>query len=379
METLYRITESSCKCTERRHLMGDYSRFISEKRRSVPTPESLVGPDGRCVFGTFDKEFKDMDLLRAKRPTGAPDFLNSKKLTLWEACEVHLEQGLLLSVVCDMGIFGLNLNVFYDKRSQKVYQWQTNVASKEAVIAPNLLDGNMAEVLHKNGYIRYINDFQIGKCRLYGSHKNKKGDFIEYDFDLTRISKPSIVSIPFGENRPLYSQKDFLIPKGYLIINGERMETTDTSAAIIDDHRGYYPRRMHYDWVTTMGRSLNGEEKYFAFNLTRNQSRNQKDYNENLIWKEGEISLLPPVSFKRNVPTKKFSGRAAWLVEDKHDMVRLKFHLKNIFRMEIHAAVVKIEYYITFGELEGYLRDENGEKIILDGLTGMGEDKTMLF
>ena len=40
--------------------------------------------------------------------------------------------------------------------------------------------------------------------------------------------------------------------------------------------------------------------------------------------------------------------------------------------------MVKIEYYIAFGELEGYLRDENGEKIILDGLMGMGEDKTML-
>lgn len=358
--------------------MGEYSKYISELRRSVPTPESLVDPDGKCVFGTFDKEFKDMDLLRAKKPTKAPDFLKSKKLTLWEACEVHLEHGVLLSVVCDMGIFGLNLNVFYDKRTHEVFQWTTNVPSKEAVIAPNLLDGSVAEVLHKNGYIRYINNFEIGKSRLYGSHKNKKGDFIEYDFDLTRISLPSIVSIPFGENRPLYSQKDLFVPKGYLIINGERMETTDTSAAIIDDHRGYYPRKMHYDWVTTLGRELNGEKKYFAFNLTRNQSINQKDYNENLIWKEGEISLLPPVTFKRNRQTKKFVDRATWLVEDSYDMVNLRFHIKNIFRMEVHAVIVKIEYYITFGELEGYLRDENGEKIWLDGLMGMGEDKTLL-
>jgi len=35
-------------------------------------------------------------------------------------------------------------------------------------------------------------------------------------------------------------------------------------------------------------------------------------------------------------------------------------------------------FNITFGELEGYLRDEDGKKYILDGLTGIGEDKTLL-
>lgn len=32
------------------------------------------------------------------------------------------------------------------------------------------------------------------------------------------------------------------------------MLTDDESTAIIDDHRGYYPRKAHYDWVTTMGK-----------------------------------------------------------------------------------------------------------------------------
>ena len=31
-----------------------------------------------------------------------------------------------------------------------------------------------------------------------------------------------------------------------------------------------------------------------------------------------------------------------------------------------------------FGELEGYLRDEDGKKDILDGMMGMGEDKSLL-
>ena len=45
--------------------MGEFSKFISPKRRSVPTPKHLV-EDGKCVFGTFDKEFETMDFLKIK-------------------------------------------------------------------------------------------------------------------------------------------------------------------------------------------------------------------------------------------------------------------------------------------------------------------------
>ena len=63
-----------------------------------------------------------------------------------------------------------------------------------------------------------------------------------------------MASIPFGKNRPLYSQKDFFKAEGRLVINGEEMLTDEDSTAIVDDHRGFYPRRAHYDWVTTMGK-----------------------------------------------------------------------------------------------------------------------------
>ena len=40
--------------------MGEYSKYIAQERRSVPTPKDMV-KDGKCVFGTFDKEFETMD------------------------------------------------------------------------------------------------------------------------------------------------------------------------------------------------------------------------------------------------------------------------------------------------------------------------------
>ncbi len=380
--------------------MGEYSKFIANERRSVPTPKDMV-KDGVSVFGTFDKEFETMDLLSIKNATALPKCFNKLKLTLWEATEVHLKEGVLLAVVCDMGIFGKTMNVFYDKNDHKVYCWDTNLKSKDTVIAPNLINGSVAEAHTDVSFVKYVNNFQDGKCELSGKHVGKclitvpqqgktaveaiKENYseatLEYSFELTRLSKPCVVSIPFSakRNRPLYSQKDFFKAEGKLIINGRELLSDEDTVAIVDDHRGYYPRKAHYDWVTTMGKcEVDGKKKWLAFNLTRNQSIDQDKYNENLIFFEGKTSLLPPITFTRNPETVDFKNYAEWIVKDDYDMVNLKFKVYGINPMIMHAGVVNIDYYITFGELEGYLRDEDGKKYILDGMLGMGEDKTLL-
>ena len=381
--------------------MGKFSEFIAPERRAVPTPKSMVRPDGSCEFGTFDKEFEEMDLVKLNHPTALPNCFNKLKLTLWEATEIHLKNGVLLAVVCDMGIFGKTLNIFYDKRDHKVYCWDTNLASKDTVIAPNLINGSIAEAHTPVSFVKYVNNFQDGKADLSGKHEGKclitagredktsveaiKENYgeasIEYEFHLTRLSDPCVVSIPFDKKRPrpLYSQKDFFKVEGRLVINGEEMLSDEDTTGIIDDHRGFYPRRAHYDWVTTMGKcNVNGEEKFLAFNLTRNQSIDQDKYNENILWLEGKSSLLPPIKFTRSPESKDFRNYSEWIVKDEHDMVNLKFKVYGINPMIMHAGIVNIDYYVTFGELEGYLRDEDGNKYVLDGMLGMGEDKTLL-
>ena len=382
-------------------IRGEYSKYIDETRRAVTTPEDICRPDGTCAFGTFDKEFEQMDFLNLRRPTSMPNLFNRLKLTLWEATEVHFEHGVLLAVICDMGIFGKTMNVFYDKRTHKTYCWDTNLKSSETAIAPNLINGSVAYAETKAGFVRYKNTLNEGRVDLEGIHKGKclitdprsdktaveaikenTGEAqIFYDLHLTRLSNPSIVSIPFSKTRPrpLYSQKDFFKAEGFLTINGEKMECDENTVAVVDDHRGYYPRRAHYDWVTTLGRyDFDGEKKYLAFNLTRNQSIDQEQYNENILWLEGATSLLPPVTFTRDPETADFRNYAEWLIRDEYGMVDLKFKVYSLNPMILHAGIVNIDYYITFGELEGFILDEAGTKYDLTGCMGMGEDKTLL-
>ena len=275
-------------------IRGEYSKYISQKRRKQKTPKALVDQKGKIIFGTFESEFENMDLLKAKGPARVPNFFNKYKLTLWEVVEVNLQNGVLLGALCDMGFSGFHFNMFYDKRNKTTYCWETKIRSSQVKISKNLINGNIAEVITNNSYIKFINNFEKGECLVYGQHtgkclvnkydetikvdninKNYSECEIKYEFKLKRISKPSVVSIPFphSNNRVLYSQKDFFKIEGKLVINGEEFLTDENTTALIDDHRGYYPRRAHYDWLTTMDNyKIDNKKQFFAFNLTHNQS-----------------------------------------------------------------------------------------------------------
>lgn len=351
----------------------DFKKYLSKKREAIPTPDNIVDELGNCYFGTFDKEFPRMDFLNVNKPSSLPNFFNKYKLTLWEATEINFDKVILLTAVCDMGIFGTALTVLYDKRTKKCTSWQELFPASKAVISDTIINSSETYSKGKKVKIKYINNFQFGEAIVSGYATDKKSGVIDYRVKLSRVSKPSIVSIPFDSNRPLYSQKDLFKVEGYLEFNGERFEADSATTAIIDDHRGYYPRKAHYDWVTTMGKKeIDGTEQYFGFNLTRNQSINQDDYNENLIWFEGKSTLLTPVVFKHKTDK-------LWNIVDTQGMVDVTFDIGDEFIMKVTTGIINIDYHITFGELKGFVCDPDGNKYVLDGMAGIGEDKTLLF
>ncbi|NCB34018.1 MAG: DUF2804 family protein [Erysipelotrichia bacterium] len=246
-------------------LMEKSDHCIHPARKSVKPPKRIVDQNGKAVFGTFESEFETLNLLDLKHPTAAPDLFNRLRLTLWEAMEVNLKEGVLLAAICDMGLFGKILNVFWDRRTNRIYRFEKSISSSETGIAPCLIGRTIALARTDSSEIRYVNEFEHGRASVTGRHRENH-DELEYDFQLEKICEPSIVSIPFGKNRPLYSEKVLFKVKGSITVNGEKMTADEHTTAIIDDHRGYYPRKMHYDWVTSMGLTDNG---YLGVNLAR--------------------------------------------------------------------------------------------------------------
>lgn len=352
--------------------MSKYPEYISEKRYPIDTPEFIV-ENGQAHFGTFKDPFKNLNLIDCEKPCGKimPDFMKKSRLTEWEAFEVHLDEGALISAVYNTGPMGFSIFVWFDKRDKKIYSWRNIVPVKKAKVASQLVDDYCYLKVAKSEY-KIENDLMNGKARAKGYSVNRKSGRFEIDISVDRLSPCSNVSIPFGANKPLYSEKDFFKATGTITVNGEVFTTNENSVAIIDDHKGYYPFRAHYDWLTTMGViEDNGEKKYFAFNLTRNQSINQDDYNENLIWVEGESFPLPPVTFSKASKKAK-----TWYIKDEYGCVDLRYEIDNVFYMPMHFLVIDVYYALPYGRIYGTVKDTNGKVYNLDGVLGIGEDKT---
>lgn len=348
----------------------EYPSFISEKRRPVNPPSMLINC-GIAEFGTYNAPLPVMNLLECHKPAGqlVPDALKKFRLTVWEAFEVNLKEGTLLCAVYNVGAAGFSIFVFYDKRTKQVYQWFNPAPAFKSNVAENLINSK-TELNFLNSSLVMENQFQNGMCHGKGKSYNKKFGQIEFDIKITSLAPPSVVSIPLGENKPLYSHKEFFKAEGYLKLNTETFTTDDSSTAIVDDHKGFYAYNMHYDWLTTMGKTMiNGEEKYLGFNLTQNQTTDADDYNENLLWLEDYSCPLPPVYFT-HINDKK------WVVRDEHDMVNVEFTIGDKFQMQHHFGVLDISYDLPFGSIKGYVKDIEGNKYCVDGMLGIGEDRS---
>jgi len=181
--------------------------------------------------------------------------------------------------------------------------------------------------------------------------------------------KPLVVSLPFAENRGMYSHKCLMPMKGELVVGDRLIEFAERdSFGIIDAHKGFYPYVLRYDWVT--GARAGGKRGPVGFNLTDNQVLDRDLYNENCLWADGALHLLPPVRFERPGGVK-----GDWLIRDEHGMVDIVFRpeMENVINMNL--LLVRTDYHGPFGSFSGTIRPRSGAKVAVDGFFGMGERK----
>ena len=137
---------------------------------------------------------------------------------------------------------------------------------------------------------------------------------------------------------------------------------------IMDDHKGYYPYEMKYDWVTSAG--FDRANRFVGFNLTHNQVKDHERYNENCLWIKGEMIPLPPVKVQRPQGV-----MGTWIIKDEYGVVDLTFTPEFDGRIEMDFKVFETKYYAPYGSFKGYIRADVSEKIVFDGFFGMGEKK----
>ena len=140
------------------------------------------------------------------------------------------------------------------------------------------------------------------------------------------------------------------------------------SMGILDDNKGFYPYHLAYDWVTGFG--LDAKGRRVGFNLVDNGVKDQDRYNENVLWINSRMYVLPPVRI-----TRPNGLEADWIIQDMEGMVDLAFKPEKQNDIVMDMIVAKADYHGPYGCFSGALKTPEGERIEVENLYGMGEKK----
>ena len=336
-----------------------------------PSPEAIV-QDGAFVFGRFGTPFHRANMLDVSHPFHyrVPRILKYWRLKEWQSFEFGDRRWFFFASLFNAKVCSLVLFLAYDRERKKRYLIRRLLPGGIFHFSESLTG---SDVYYRGArtLLELACDFDGGSMQLTvvrGSRSPERRFSGRFRFACgPKAAAPSVVCLPLGLNRAMYSTKILMPMKGEFSVGGEshRFEGP-ASMGLVDDHKAYYPYRMHYDWVAGFGADSKGRR--IGFNLRDNQVRDQARNNENCLWINNKVWPLPPVKV-----TRPQGPKGEWIIQDTEGMVDLVFTPELANDVRFNLGFIECDYNGPLGSFRGFIGNREGEKIQADLLFGVGE------
>lgn len=314
------------------------------------------------------------NIIDSPRPFGVavPGWFKRFRLKEWQAFQFGDERWFFFTALYNAKAFGLVIAYGYDRVEKREVGFR-KIFPGAGLGTPGSLFGGAFEWSSGKERIRYDLDAGNGSIGVSLSWKRPKESF-QGSFSFScgpGVSMPCSVCLPFNPTRAMYSTKLLMPMKGSFTLNGAAYDFDSKAASgILDDHKGFYPHIMTYDWVTGFG--FDGVGRRIGFNLTKNQVERQERFNENVLWIDGAMYPLPPVHI-----TRPRGAENEWIIQDFEGMVDMTFKPEVHHRIKTNALIMSSDYDGPFGSFSGVLAPKGLNPISIDSLYGMGEKKLL--
>lgn len=340
-------------------------------RPILDTPDQLV-TNGRFNLGVFKKPFSKVNPLDARLGIPLPRALKNLRLKEWQHFGLANRDYYLSLALFNAKTLALAQVCIYRKADKKVIFHERKTAAW-AFRLPETLFESRAEYVSTGFELKIENMLSEGHHRIefhIQAKKNLPAVHGLFTFEENPDeSQPLIVCLPLGKRTALYTHKFIGAVEGSLIVDDAvSVFSPQDSYGLVDVHKGYYPYVMKWHWATGGGRDEQG--RLCGFNFTDNQVKDQESYNENCIWQDGRMQLLPPVRFAFNPD----DYLQPWTIRDQNGRVDLTFQPEVVRTVDVNALVIRSKYRGPFGAFSGRIRPEDGEAAVVDGFFGMCEN-----
>ncbi|MCB9640044.1 MAG: DUF2804 domain-containing protein [Myxococcales bacterium] len=344
-----------------------------QPRPLLETPAALV-QDGQFQLGTYKTPLTQVNPLDAKVNFPLlPNAWKQMRLKEWQHFALVNERVYVSIALFDAKLLALAQVCVYDRTLGKTIFHEKQMLPGQLKALPNELFDAKASLETPKFTLRIHNHLDQGVHHIAfdiagtRSLPSVKGEFTCFE-SLDSI-EPIVVCLPLGNGRAMYSHKAVTAAEGTMHLGPEKIDfPKDQSYGLIDIHKGYYPYVMKWNWATGGGYRKDGT--LLGFNLTNNQVRDQDAYNENCLWVDGKLHLLPPVTFSYNSP----HTTNPWSIRDAHGQVDLHFQPEVIRTVNLNLLFLRSRYRGPFGAFTGSIYDNDGQKHDVEAWFGMCEE-----
>lgn len=348
---------------------------MTQTRRLLPTPPSVVS-DGKVVqFGLFRDPFRDMNisdvkLINAGDPLGG--FLTAFRLKQWQHIAFIGKDFLLAFAIVDAHYMGTSFCYFVNRQTGEYFEHHYEAPGKAAKVSRELWHDD-CRIKRRGYFIEVQNRLAENRHHISIDIAAKAGKpaikaDLEISEDLSKV-QPLIVVLPINdEQRPLHTHK-VPGPVGGEINIGDQTFTLDAKRdlALIDVQKTYYPFNTFWKWATCAGYDDHGN--LIALNLVSNMIRNDQKFNENCLWVNEKLTPWSAVCFEFD----EHNLLAPWHIRTTDGRCDLTFNPLGERADKINLGLILSDYHQPYGHFTGTVVDADGESYELKNFFGVTE------
>jgi len=340
--------------------------------RVISPPVSSPVEDGNPIIGTWDKAFNKVDLLEIRKPYKypLPRWIRNYRVKEWQSFFAHNDSYLLEVIICNAKIYRMAQVILYDKEKEQKFIFRKIIPGTGWQL-PGSLANSSIDSHSSSLYFRIHSWLDAGTVILDINIKPKRRQppltiHLAYIINRQKVT-PMAVSLSFSQRRIMYAFKAPALVRGDMVFEGKHINLKqNTCSGFFCDYKGFFPYRMQTTICNSMG--FYEENRRFGFHIAENQTRDTNKNNENALWIEEKLTLLPPVRI-----TMQNGIDDVWVIQDVEGMVDLTFTPKNIIKIGIKNVITRADFNNVLGHFNGMLVSSDGEQIHIKNLFGMGK------
>ena len=340
--------------------------------RDILPPIASPVEDGNPVIGTWDRAFEKVDLQEIKKPYPfpLPRWAKDWRIKEWQTFSAYNDYYILEALFCNVKMYRMAQVILYNRENDQDFIFR-QIKPGTGWQFPLSLSNSSMDNRSSRFYFRIHSwlDADTIKLDINIEATRKRPSLTVHLAYNTRNQDvtPMAVSLGLSKRRSMYAFKALTPVRGDMVFGGKHITLKkDTCSGFFCDYKGYFPYIMQGKICSAIG--FDDENRHFGFHIAENQTSETNKNNENALWVNSKLTLLPPVLI-----TTPNGPEDQWVIQDVEGMVDLTFTPKSLNKSGVKIILTRADFYAPLGYYNGVLVNSDGEKIQVKNLLGLGE------